>query len=30
MIRPLKIMYHNPVGNDAYDQVFLDALRASH
>ncbi len=28
MIRPLKIMYHNPVGNDAYDQVFLDALRA--
>jgi len=25
--KPLKVMYHNPVGNSAYDQVFADMAR---
>ena len=26
MGRPLRIMFHNPVGNDAYDGMFADVL----
>ena len=28
MTKPLKVMYHNPVGTSGYDQVFADMVAA--